>query len=347
MGVAMGTHYNQLGLEDRIEIYRLHADGKSLGAIADAIGYHKSTISRELRRNARPSKAWRGSYEPVRAEALAKRRRRWDCRFKLARQPELEATVRQLLAMGWSPEQISGRLALGRHPITISKEAIYGYVYYRVAQKDYLNRLLPRGKYRRGKKGSKGGSPASFIKDRVSIAERSSKIASRSRFGDWENDGMSFRHNKETIIISHERRSRLILATRQITRTAATTLETLMEHYRMLPAPMRRSTTFDNGTEFADHWKLNATLNMQTYFCDPYKPWQKGGIENAISRLRRYLPSKLSPAQLREHTFNALIAAYNSTPRKCLGFKTPAEVFMKKLQALHFKLDSTSRLSPG
>jgi transposase, IS30 family len=343
----MGTHYSQLGLEDRIEIYRLHADGKSLGAIAAAVGYHKSTISRELRRNARPTKAWRGSYEPVRAEALAKRRRRWDGRFKLARQPELEASVRRLLAMGWSPEQISGRLALGRHPITISKEAIYRYIYHRVAQKDFLNRLLPRGKYRRGKKGLQGGSPVTFIKDRVSIAERSGIIDARARFGDWENDGMSFRHNRETIIISHERRSRLILATRQASRTAAQTLDTLMAHYLMLPAQMRRSATFDNGTEFADHWQLNQTLAMRTYFCDTRSPWQKGGVENAISRLRRYLPTKASPAALSEQVFNALIVQYNATPRKCLGFKTPAEVFMKKLQSLHFNRDSTCQLSPG
>jgi len=343
----MGTHYSQLGLEDRIEIYRLHADGKSLGAIASVAGCHKSTISRELRRNARPTKVWPGSYEPVRADQLAKRRRQWDGRFKLARQPELEGRVRQLLAMGWSPEQISGRLALGRHPTMISKEAIYRYVYHRVAQKDFLNRLLPRGKYRRGKKGPQGGSPVSFIKDRVSIAERSAIIDARARFGDWENDGMSFRHNKEMVIISHERRSRLLLATRQLAKTAAKTLDTLMDHYRLLPAQMRRSATFDNGTEFADHWKLNNTLNMRTYFCDPHTPWQKGGIENAISRLRRYLPTTASPALLSEPAFNALIAQYNATPRKCLGFKTPAEVFMKKLQSLHFNRDSTCQLSLG
>jgi transposase, IS30 family len=343
----MGKQYEQLSLADRIETYRLHANGKSNSEIAKTIGRHRATIGRELKRNSVPTKVWHGGYDPVRADYLAARRRQWDPRFKLARQPELEARVRQLLAMGWSPEQISGRLALEKHPITISKEAIYRYVAHRVAQKDYLNRLLPWGKFRRGKVGQRGGSPVTFIKDRVSIAQRPKSVATRSRFGHWENDSMCFRHNKEIVIISHERKSRLVLATRQTTKTAATTLATLMGHYHSLPKPARRTTTFDNGTEFAEHWQLNSQIGMATYFCDTHSPWQKGGVENAILRLRRYLPRKISPAALADGNFNAIIATYNATPRKCLGFKTPEEVFMQKLKLLHFNRDSTSRLSPG
>jgi transposase, IS30 family len=341
----MGKHYGQLSLADRIEIYRLHADGKSQGAIASAIARHKTTVGRELRRNSLSTKTWAGGYDPIRADALAARRRQWDPRFKLARQPDLQTYVRQHLAMGWSPEQISGRLALDKHPTTISKEAIYRYVEHCVRQKDYLNRLLPRGKYRRGRPGKHGGSSILFIKNRVSIALRPDEINTRARFGDWENDGMCFRHNKEIIIISHERQSRLILATRQTTKTAAQTLATLISHYKALPHEARRSTTFDNGTEFADHWRLNQQIGMNTYFCDPHTPWQKGGVENAILRLRRYLPRTESPAALNHDEFNAIIERYNSTPRKCLGFQTPQEVFMKKLKPLHFNRDSNCPLS--
>ena len=342
----MGKHYEHLSLGDRIEIYRLHADGKSRGEIARRIGRHRSTVTREIERNSKDTKAWSGGYDPARAHELACRRRRWDGRFKLARQPELEAHVRDRLAMGWSPEQISGRLALEKQPSTISKEAIYRYVAHRVASKDYLNRLLPQGRYRRGKRGKKGASPVDFIKGRVSIALRPAHVETRGRFGHWENDGMCFRHNKETVIVSHERKSRLVLATRQGAKTAQATLETLMSHYRALPEAMRRSTTFDNGTEFADHWRLAEQTGMKTFFCDTHSPWQKGGVENAILRLRRFLPRKTSPAALAEENFNAIIMAYNTTPRKCLGFKTPAEVFMKKLNLLHFNRDSTFRLSP-
>src|SRR3546814_8674759 len=106
----MGRYYGQLSLEERIEIYRLHAGGISRRSIASRLGRAPSTISRELRRNSVRTKAWTGGYEPVRAQNLAERRRRWDCRFKLERQPDLRDLVKTRLAMGWSPEQIAGRL---------------------------------------------------------------------------------------------------------------------------------------------------------------------------------------------------------------------------------------------
>src|SRR5215216_2362041 len=127
----MGRCYDQLSLEERIEIYRLHAGGKSQKSIAASLGRSPSTISRELRRNAKPSKLWPGGYRPARAQQLAERRRRWDCRFKLARQTDLRNRVRKSLAMGHSPEQIAGRLALEHGRVIISHESIYRFIYHR------------------------------------------------------------------------------------------------------------------------------------------------------------------------------------------------------------------------
>ena len=118
----MGQCYGQLSLEERVEIYRLHAGGKSQNEIASALDRAPSTISRELRRNSRPTKVWTGGYEPVRAQQLAERRRRWDGRFKLARQPDLRDCVGNSLAMGHSPEQIAGRLALEHGRVIVSHE---------------------------------------------------------------------------------------------------------------------------------------------------------------------------------------------------------------------------------
>ena len=115
----MGQCYGQLSLEERVEIYRLHAGGKSQNQIAFALDRSASTISRELRRNSRPTKVWAGGYEPVRAQQLAERRRRQDGRFKLARQPDLRNIVGNSLAMGHSPEQIAGRLAL-EHELSVN-----------------------------------------------------------------------------------------------------------------------------------------------------------------------------------------------------------------------------------
>jgi IS30 family transposase len=109
-----------------------------------------------------------------------------------------------------------------------------------------------------------------------------------------------------------------------------------------LPPGLRRTITFDNGTEFASHHKLRPGL--MTFFCDPHSPWQKGGVENAIGRMRRYLPRKTNLDTLSQKHITALVRRYNHTPRQCLDFQTPAEVF---LNLLHLECESTSPLSRG
>lgn len=322
----MGRKYTQLGLAERIEICRLRADGKSVRAIAAALGRSAATVSREVQRNSRPTRVWRGGYDPGRAQRLAERRRRWDGRFKLARQPGLREVVRQRLAMGLSPEQIAGRLALEERRIVISHEAIYRFIYHRSAQKDYWHRLLPRAKSRRGRLGRRGGSPASFIAGRRPIAERPD-IADRTVPGHWEADLMAFSAPGQSLLLAHERTSRFLRLTRQHGKTAHSVAAALLDQLRTVPAALRRTITFDNGTEFALHHRLVDILNLDTFFCDVRSPWQKGGVENAIGRLRRHLPRKTDLATLSDADINALALRYNNTPRKCLDFHTPAEVF--------------------
>lgn len=337
----MGSCYGQLSLNERIEIYRLHGDGRSARWIARFLGRSGSTISRELRRNGGRTKAWPGGYDAERAHRLAERRRRWDCRFKLARQPDLRRLVRDRLAMGWSPEQIAGRLAREQRRTVISHESIYRYVYHRSAQKDYWHRLLPRAKSRRGRLGRQGGSPIRFFKDRRSIGERPPHVAARSCFEHWEADLMLFARYGQAVLISHERRSRLLLISRQPNKAAGPVARSLLDQFRPLSASLRRTCTFDNGTEFAEHWRLSEAIGMQTFFCDTHAPWQKGGIENAIGRLRRALPRKTDLAVCSDDALNAYVRNYNNTPRKCLAFRTPAEVFSKILKTLHFNREST------
>jgi len=121
--------------------------------------------------------------------------------------------------------------------------------------------------------------------------------------------------------------------------------EYLLRQFSSLPQPIRRTLTLDNGGEFAHHYRLNRELGMATYFCDPHSPWQKGGIENAIGRMRRRLPRNTDLAALSLAEINGLISAYNHTPRKCLGFRTPAQVFCAALEVLHFNRECTSRLA--
>jgi IS30 family transposase len=321
-------------LEERIEIYRLHAGGASQVQISRALGRSCSTISRELRRNSLATKAWRGGYEPVRAHDLAARRRRWDCRFKLARQPDLRDRIGKDLAMGHSPEQIAGRLALEHGGSLISHESIYRFIYHRSAQKDYWHRLLPRRKLKRGRPGRQGGSAASFIKLRRPIHERPAEVQTRKTPGHWEADFMLFSKYGQNLLVLHERQTRFTIVDHPADRKAAITAAAITESLARLPQAMRKTISFDNGTEFAEHYRLHAPLGVQTFFCDPHSPWQKGGIENTIGRLRRALPRKTDLDTLTATDLDCQVQKLNNTPRKCLGFKTPAEAFDKLVQSV-------------
>ena len=155
---------------------------------------------------------------------------------------------------------------------------------------------------------------------------------------------MLFAKYGQAILVTHERRSRLLCLSRQPSKAAEPVVKKLTELLGPLPRSMRRSITFDNGTEFAYHYRLHK-LSMRTFFCYAHAPWQKGGIENAIGRMRRFIPRKTDLATLSNSRFRNLVAAYNNTPRKCLGFQTPAEVLLAQL--LHFKCESTPSLRSG
>ena len=330
----MGRRYCQLCIEERVLIGLLQKEGHSLRMIARHLGRCVSTVSRELRRNSKPTKQWPGGYKPARAHDLALRRRRWDARFKLARQPELRRHVRDRLAMGWSPEQIAGRLALEHAHTVISHESIYRYIYYRSAQKDYWHRLLPRAKHRRGRLRKRGASPVTRIKHRTSVHERPDDADRREQPGHWEADLMLFRKYGQAVLVAHERLSRFTHLSRQPNKQAKPVVKALSSLLAPLPQGLRRSITFDNGTEFFEHHTLTSSLAMQTFFCDPYCPWQKGGVENAIGRIRRTLPSKADLAAVTDTTLEAIVRRYNDTPRKCLNFRTPHEVFCDMINSV-------------
>ena len=325
----MGRHYDQLGLGERIEIYRLHAGGISQRKIAAALGRSPSTISLELGRNSKPTKVWPGGYDPVRAQQLAERRRRWDGRFKLARQPDLRRLVENGLAMGCSPEQIAGRLTLEHGHTRISHESIYRYIYHRSAQKDYLHRLLPHRKSRRGRRGRGGGSSIKLIKHRLPISERPATAADRTQPGHWEADYMLFAKYGQNVLVLHERHTRFTIIDKPANRKAVLTAGRISRKLKRLPKTLRQSISFDNGPEFAEHHRLRKTrsLGIATFFCDPHSPWQKGGVENTIGRLRRMMPRKTDLRSVSHAKLAAYAQRLNNTPRKCLGFRTPADAF--------------------
>lgn len=327
----MGHCYGQLSLEERVEIYCLHAGGRSQSEIASALDRAPSTISRELRRNSRPTKVWTGGYEPVRAQQLAERRRQWDGRFKLARQTDLRNSVGKSLAMGHSPEQIAGRLARQHGRVIISHESIYRFIYHRAAQKDSWYRLLPRHKRARGRQRR---SSANFIKQRRSITERPAEAQSREAAGHWEADFMLFARCGQGLLVLHERQTRFSMVRQPVDRKAVRTARTIARQLDKLPQAMRKTISFDNGNEFAEHHRLHKALGVQTFFCDPHSPWQKGGVENSIGRLRRSLPRKTDLNLITAATLQRHVQRLNDTSRKCLDFQTPAEAFSKLISTV-------------
>lgn len=330
----MDQKYEHLTLEDRCRIARLREDGQSIRQIATALDRAPSTISRELKRNS----GTQVGYQPCYADQQT-RARRWQG-SRLERDAELRDLVLDRLALGWSPEQVCGWLARQAGEAAISYESIYRFIYAQIRRtKNAAWRLyLPRAKFKRGWRGRKGGSPATFIKDRVPIAERPKTVLLRSSPGHWEADLMLFKTYGQAILVAHERMSRLILLARQPSKAAEPTANQLLEWLAPLPEELRKTITFDNGTEFASHYRLKRALGIDTFFCDTHSPWQKGGIENAIGRMRRPLPRKTDLAAIDHHILSACVAAYNNTPRKCLAFRSPAEVFSS---LLHFDCEST------
>lgn len=333
----MGKKYEQICMEERCRISQMRQDGSSIRKIAATLDRSPSSIAREINRNLSPS----FKYQPLYAQQLYKSRR-WKG-SKLLRKPLLQEKILSFLKLGWSPEQIAGFLNKKQGKTIISYESIYRFIYAQIKRtKDYSWRhLLPRAKSKRGYRGRKGGPAHLTIKERFSIHERPPHT--REEPGHWEADLMSFSSYQQHLLVLHERHSRLTCLFLQPNKVASQVAKKISNLFIHLPKPLRKTICFDNGTEFAHHYKLKP--NIQTFFCDPYSPWQKGSVENTIGRFRRFLPRKTNLDELATIDIHMYAQLYNHTPRKCLGYSTPAEVFLKSL--LHFKCEFTSPPSRG
>ena len=318
------SRYSHLNRWERDQIAELKAAGRSVRAIARALGRAASTISRELRRNALEG----GAYRPQIADGgyLLRRQRP----SLLERDPALAAYVTDRLIEGWTPEQIAGRLKRGieRGLRTLSTETIYAWIFRTGQKAQKLWRYLPRGKPRRGRR--KARTSGDRIKDKIHISQRSDAANARAEAGHWEADLVICKRTRPVLVL-HERKTRLTLMARLMGKTAAETISTLMAILKRLTPEMRGSVTFDNDTTFARHAWLRGMLSETTYFCDAYASWQKGGVENANGRIRRWLPRNTDLDALDDDDIQEIAMTLNLTPRKCLQFRSPLEAFLAEL----------------
>ncbi len=320
----MPKPYKHLSQEEREIIANLLSGGSSLGDIAGAVGRDKSTISRELRRNSPPE---RRRYVPCRAHARACERKTKANKHERLKNDLVRQYVKDGLANGWSPEQISGRIRIDHPGQTINHEAIYQYIYH-PQNPDRLEmiQLLRRAHKKRKNKGIGRKVRKTTIPNRIPIDARPRSVESRRHYGHWEGDSLISRKSKAALNTLVERKSRLVLITKLSRKSADETNQAVIARLKKLPAKGRQTLTLDNGTENAKHEQLSAELGIKCYFARPYASWERGTNENINGLIRWYLPKGTDFRRITTEQVARIENLLNSRPRKCLGYKTPMEV---------------------
>ena len=328
--------YHKLTLDERRILATMLQAKVTKTKIAKTLGRDRSTIHREIKRNwwhdDEVSQA--DGYWHVTAQTLADRHHLKQ--RKLERHEDLRKEVIAKLKTGWSPEQIAGRLTIEPHaPHRIYHETIYQYVYSKSGQSQELGHYLPERHKKRKPRYARKARGEVFPLER-SIHNRPEEINDRSQFGNWEGDLMIFERaqgnaNIATLI---ERKTLYTVLLRNNDRKSKPLMNRLIDKMSPLPADARRSITFDRGFEFTSWRELKTGMGTKSWFCDPQAPWQKGSVENMNKRVRRYLPRDTPLLSLSSRYIGSICARLNGTPRKCLGYKTPAEAFRDELMKL-------------
>jgi IS30 family transposase len=323
----------RLTFGEREEIAWRRDRGEGVRQIARAVGRDPGTISRELRRNLSPSPRW---YRPLPAHVLARERARRPRPGKLAPGTALRAEVARLLRADYSPGQIAGRLRR-EHPadrgMQVSHETIYQalFVQGKGSLRAEVAAAVRCGRARRRPRsgGRRGGIPGL-----VSISERPAEAADRAVPGHWEGDLIIGRASKSAVATLAERASRfaLIIALPQ-GRTADQVADALADRILTLPQALRRTLTWDRGTEMADHAAFTLASGVPVYFADPHAPWQRGTNENTNGLIRYYLPKGTDLSGYTQDQLDAIADKLNTRPRKTLSYRTPAEALNDLLVA--------------
>jgi IS30 family transposase len=322
--------YSQFSKSERNELSILLRKGYSHRDAAKALGKHHSAVSREIERN-----SVKGTYEPAKADTKSKVRRKKSKyqNMKINESPEFINFLTEQLQEGWTPEQIAGRWNY-KYPDSkqFSFKSIYKFLYSAPGQ--HLCKYLLCRHYNPYKRLGNRRKRLP-IKNRVSIEKRPKVINERKRFGDFEGDLLgAVKTDQERLPALVERISRKLFAVK------VPQMKYAVDGFNFLLKPYRnilKSITFDNGPENARHLELNT----KTYFCHPFSSWEKGLIENTLGRLRRFIKKRSSLKLYSDDDIARFIERMNNTPRKCLGFKTPNEVF-NELRAKELKKKQNS-----
>jgi IS30 family transposase len=326
-----------LSLEEREEISRGIARGHSARTIARALRRSHTTIARELKRC---GGRWRYRAHAAEREAWARARRPRPTKLELC--PELRWLVEERLCDDNSPEQIAGWLRLAypdNEAMRVSHETIYRalYVQARGGLKRELHRHLRKGRSRRyARSQSSKAQGQGKLTGMVMISERPPEVEDRAVPGHWEGDLlMGNRQSATAIATLVERQTRYCqLVALPEGPSAEAVAEALAKSITTLPAQLRRSLTWDQGSEMSEHKRFSVETGVDVYFCDPQSPWQRGSNENTNGLLRQYFPKGESLGGITQERLDEVAAKLNRRPRKTLGFHTPAEKLAELIEGL-------------
>lgn len=324
----MGTQYTQLTLEERERMYGMREQGMSLREIGKRLGRSHTSLSRELKRNAKYGR----EYIPCKAQIQAEKRGVKQRRKAPLKNTTIIVYVREKLRLRWSPEQIAGRLPIDHPGESIDDDTIYEYIFNPRNRRRKLWKYLTHQRKKRMKKEGRKMKRASKIPGAISIDRRPKSIDTRQHVGHWESDNMEGKRTDTTAVSATvERVTRFTVLSKVHGKRAQSKADAVSDRLRVYPKKFRKTITVDNGSENTFHQDMKRRLDVNIYFCHIYHSWEKGTVENTIGRVRRYIPKGRSVDEVSEEQLKSIESNMNNTPRKCLNFLTPNE---KKLQVL-------------
>ena len=315
------SHYTHLTTDEREHAMIMLTEGFSFRAIARKLKRSPSTISREIKRNAKKN----GEYSANHAQELCHHRRKECGPSYIFADPEAAEYVIQRIKMKWTPEQIAGRAKSEKYHTTFSFVTIYRAIAHRVLPISLHREMRFKSKRKSHKPYDKRGK----IQDTISIRERPSFVENRKSIGHWESDTV-LGQRKTGVIGTHvERKTGFLIAFKLDDRTDNAFNRATIAALSTIPPKYKKSLTVDHGTEFIHHKDLATQTNMKIYFCDTYSPWQRGTNENTNGLLRQFFPKGTSFYSITQESLDYVVSLINNRPRKRLGWRSPQEVFLE------------------
>ncbi|HEY0057319.1 MAG TPA: IS30 family transposase [Pedobacter sp.] len=323
----MSKKYTRLSLWERIQIEKYLDKGMSASSIGIILNRHKCTISREIKNT--PYNSYSAYHANLKAGDLSMMKNYG--RSKILSNKVLLKFLISRLRKNWSPEQISLHLKK-QYPndksMQLSHETIYFYVYLH-SKKSLKEELIKHLRQQRKTRGSRHTKAVRDIKisDRVSIDERPLEVVGREIPGHWEGDLIIGKEHKSAIGTLVERTTRAVILVHLENKEAETVRKAFEEEFKKLPKLMRKSLTYDNGTEMAQHKLFTKNTKVQVYFTHPYSPWERPTNENTNGLLRQYFPKGTDLSVHSKSYLKKVQRELNERPRKVLDIRSPSEVF--------------------